>query len=149
MPGAFRADSLAGLELDKGRTVGAFGPATVRELADWAGTPITSFLPVIDRISLRRFRDEKGKELHDLHRAPLPDPDVPAPVRFLPTWDATLLVHARRTQILPERYRPLVFNTRTPHSVPTFLVDGAVAGTWRYEGGRVDEEAKRLADFHK
>jgi hypothetical protein len=86
-------------------------------------------------------------------------------VRFLPTWDATLLVHARRTQILPEPYRPLVFNTKTPHSVPTFLVDGAVAGTWRYERGRVetkpfeplpkaarrevDDEAKRLAEFHK
>ena len=60
--------------------------------------------------------------------------DTPAPVRFLPTWDATLLVHARRTQILPERFRPMVFDTKTPHSVPTFLVDGQVAGTWRVEG---------------
>ena len=84
-------------------------------------------------------------------------------MRFLPTWDATLLVHARRTQILPEHYRPLVFNTKTPHSVPTFLVDGAVAGTWRFERGRVelkpfdplpaaaradlDAEARRLARF--
>ena len=59
------------------------------------------------------------------------------PVRFLPTWDATLLVHARRTQILPERFRPFVFNTKTPHSVTTFLVDGRVAGTWRSEGGSV------------
>ena len=85
------------------------------------------------------------------------------PARFLPTWDATLLVHARRTQILPERYRPLVFNTKTPHSVTTFLVDGRVAGTWRSEGGRVTiqpfeglsrgsgreirEEAERLTTF--
>jgi len=112
---------------------------------------------------LRHFRDENSKELFDLPRAPRPDPTTPAPVRFLPTWDATLLVHARRTQILPEHYRPLVFNTKTPHSVPTFLVDGAVAGTWRFERGRVeikpfaalpaaaradvDEEAKSLADF--
>jgi hypothetical protein len=95
-------------------------------------------LPVIDRLPLRRFRDEKGRELLDVQRAPLPDPKTPAPVRFLSTWDATLLVHARRTQILPEPYRPLVFNTKTPHSVPTFLVDGAVAGTWRYERGRVE-----------
>ncbi|MGH2674793.1 MAG: DNA glycosylase AlkZ-like family protein, partial [Actinomycetota bacterium] len=79
----------------------------------------------------------------DLPRAPLPDPDTPAPVRFLPTWDATLLAHARRTQILPEPYRPLVFDTRTPHSVATFLVDGAVAGTWRYENEKV-----RLEPFH-
>jgi hypothetical protein len=147
------------------RYLGAFGPSSVREIADWAGIPHTTLLPVIDRLSLRRFRDEKGKELLDLQRAPLPDPKTPAPVRFLPTWDATLLVHARRTQILPEKYRPLVFNTKTPHSVPTFLVDGAVAGTWRYEGGRVevkpfeplpkaarrevDEEANRLEAFHK
>ena len=69
---------------------------------------------------------------------PLPDAGTPAPVRFLPVWDATLLVHARRTGILPEEYRPLVFNTKTPHSVNTFLVDGAVAGTWRYEGGEIE-----------
>jgi hypothetical protein len=159
------ATEAAGLEHVVRRYLGAFGPASVREIADWGGIPHTTLLPVIDRLPLRRFRDEKGKELLDLQRAPLPDPDTPAPVRFLPTWDATLLVHARRTQILPERYRPLVFNTKTPHSVPTFLVDGAVAGTWRYEGGRVEvkpfeplpkaarrlveDEAKRLEHFHK
>jgi hypothetical protein len=146
------------------RYLGGFGPASVREIAGWAGIDHTKLLPVIERLPLRRFRDEKGRELLDLPRAPLPDAATPAPVRFLPTWDATLLIHARRTQILPEEYRPLVFNTRTPHSVPTFLVDGAVAGKWRYERGRVavtpfeplpraarqevDDEAKRLADFH-
>ncbi len=154
-----------GLEHVVRRYLGAFGPASVREIADWAGISHATLPPVLDRLPLHRFRDEKGKELLDLPRAPLPDPKTPAPVRFLPTWDATLLVHTRRTQILPEPYRPLVFNTKTPHSVPTFLVDGAVAGTWRYEGGRVevkpfeplpkairkevDDEAQRLADFHK
>jgi hypothetical protein len=28
-----------------------------------------------------------------------------------------------------------VFHVRTPQSVTTFLVDGAVAGTWRHEDG--------------
>ena len=70
-------------------------------------------------------------------RAPLPDPDTPAPARFLPVWDATLLVHARRTGILPEQYRSRVFNVKTPQSTATFLVDGAVAGTWRYEKDRI------------
>jgi hypothetical protein len=155
----------AGLEHVVRRYLGGFGPASVREIADWAGVSHAKLLPIIGRLSLRRFRDQKGRELLDLPRAPLPDPATPAPVRFLPTWDATLLVHARRTQILPEQYRPLIFNTKTPHSVPTFLVDGAVAGTWRYEGGRVevkpfeplpkatrkevDDEAKRLAAFHQ
>ena len=85
-------------------------------------------------------------------------------MRFLPTWDATLLAHARRTQILPEDYRSLVFHTKNPQSVPTFLVDGAVAGSWRYEEGRITlqafgripraarrqagEEAERLSDLH-
>src|SRR5262249_4084536 len=121
-------------------------------------------LPAVERIGLVRYRDEEGGELLDLPDAPLPDPATLAPVRFLPTWDATLLVHARRTQILPERYRPLVFNTRTPHSVPTFLVDGAAAGRWRCEGGggrrepierlsaatqrAVEDEAHLLAAFH-
>ena len=97
-------------------------------------------------MTLRRFRDEQGKELVDLPRAPLPDPETPVPVRFLPTGDAALLVHARRTGILPEKYRPLVFSTRAPHSVGTFLVDGAVAGTWRYDHGRVTTSEFRRLD---
>jgi winged helix DNA-binding protein len=162
--GAPPADEASGLEHVVRRYLGGFGPASVREIASWAGIPHATLLPVIGRLSLRRFRDEKGRELLDLPRAPLPDAATPAPVRFLPTWDATLLAHARRTEILPERYRALVFNTRTPHSVPTFLVDGKVAGTWRYEGGRievkpfeplsaavreeVEDEANRLTAFH-
>jgi hypothetical protein len=115
-------------------------------------------------LTLRRFRDDQGKELVDLPRAPLPDPSTPAPPRLLPVWDATLLVHCRGTGILPEDYRPLIFNVRTPHSVNTFLVDGRVAGSWRREGGKVrlepfaplprtarrdvEDEAARLAAFH-
>jgi hypothetical protein len=67
-------------------------------------------------------------------------------VRFLPTWDATLLVHGRRTGILPEEYRPLIFSTKTPHSVGTFLVDGSVAGTWRHEPGRIETTSFRRLD---
>ncbi len=146
------------------RYLGGFGPASLKDAANWAGLPVTTLRPAVERMDLRRFRDEKGGELLDLPEAPLPDPDTPAPVRFLPTWDATLLVHARRTQILPEDYRPLVFHTKTPHSVPTFLVDGQVAGKWRWEKGRIhlepfhplppqarrdlDDEADRLAAFH-
>jgi hypothetical protein len=81
--------------------------------------------------------DESGDELLDLPRAPLPDAETPAPVRFLPTWDATLLVHARRTGILPEEYRKIIFHVKVPQSMPTFLVDGVVAGTWKDDGDRV------------
>jgi hypothetical protein len=67
-------------------------------------------------------------------------------VRFLPVWDATLLAHARRALILREEDRARVFNTKTPHSANTFLVDGQVAGTWRYEGGGIALEPFRGLD---
>jgi hypothetical protein len=141
-----------------------FGPARPAEIADWAGLDPPPIKAALERLGLRRFRAEDGSELVDVPRQPLPDPETPAPPRFLPVWDATLLVHARRTQILSERHRPKVFSTRTPQSVPTFLVDGQVAGTWRHEKGKVrlepferldaatrralNAEAERLAAFH-
>jgi hypothetical protein len=133
-------------------------------VSSWAGVPVTPLKAAAERLRLRRFRDEDGKELIDLPRAPLPDPETPAPVRFLPHWDANLLAHARRAGVLPEQYRPRVFNVRNPFSVGTFLVDGAVAGAWNMQKGRVVldlydrlpqsvrkqvvEEAERLTAFH-
>jgi hypothetical protein len=153
------------LDLLVRRYLGAFGPAPVADIASWAHVKPGDLAPALARVRLRRFRDEQGKELLDVPRAPLPDPETPAPVRFLPTWDAILLVHARRTGVLPEEYRPLIFNTKTPHSVGTFLVNGSVAGTWRHERGRVqttpfarldratlrevDEEARRLTGLYE
>ena len=147
------------------RYLGAFGPASRKDIAAWAGCKPGYLQATVERLTLRRFRGEDGTELLDVSRGPLPDAETPAPVRFLPTWDAVLLVHARRTGVLPERYRPLVFSTKNPPSVPTFLVDGAVAGTWRYEKGKVTlspferlgrsvlrelrEESEGLAAFHE
>ena len=146
------------------RYLAAFGPAAPADIARWAGLHPPAIAKALKSIDLRRFEEEDGQELVDLPRAPLPDPATPAPVRFLPTFDATLLVHARRTGILPEEHRPKIFHSRNPQSLPTFLVDGAVAGAWRYADGRVelepfgrldasarralDEEGERLAAFH-
>jgi hypothetical protein len=146
------------------RYLGGFGPAPLADVASWIGIRPTNLRPVVARLELRRFRDERGGELLDLPRAPLPPADAPAPVRFLPTWDAILLVHARRTGVLPERFRPLIFHNQNPQSLPTFLVDGKVAGAWRYDGDRIvlerferipreakrelTDEADRLRDFH-
>jgi hypothetical protein len=146
------------------RYLTGFGPSSRAEIADWAGVKKADVDPALDRIRPRRFVAEDGEELVDLPRAPLPAADTPAPVRFLPVWDATLLVHKRRAGILSEEHRPVVFNTRTPHSVNTFLVDGVVAGTWRHERDRVElepfgklprmaqrelrDEAARLAELH-
>jgi hypothetical protein len=153
-----------GLELLVRRRLGGFGPATRAEIADWAGLKVAALEPAFERMALRRFEAEDGAELLDLPRAPLPDPDTPAPVRFLPTWDATLLVHARRSGILPEEHRSKLFSIKNPRSESPFLVDGEVAGAWRYDGGRIAlqpfarldaaakrelrAEADRLAEFH-
>ena len=98
-------------------------------------------VPEIDRAlerlePLRRFRDEGGRELLDVPRAPIPDADTIAPVRFLPKWDNVLLAFADRTRILPEAYRKTVIKTNGDVA-QTFLVDGVVAGIWRVQGGRV------------
>lgn len=118
----------------------AFGPATWRDIVSWAGIPLTAAKTAADGIDLRRFRDDDGRELIDLPDQPLPDPRTPAPVRFLPHWDANLLVHARRTGLLPEPYRPKVFSTKNPFSVGTYLVDGTVAGAWSLRDGRIELE---------
>jgi hypothetical protein len=119
------------------RYLAAFGPASRADIASFTGLPPKMVDAVTARLTLRTFRSERDDALLDVRSAPLPPPDTRAPVRFLPTFDATLLVHARRTQILPERYRSLIFSTKTPQSIGTFLVDGQVAGTWRSEGGAV------------
>jgi hypothetical protein len=163
--GPWRVDEDEALEHLVRRYLAGFGPASLADLGSWAGLPLTRLRPVLERVGTRRFRDEQGTELFDLPEAPLPDPATPAPPRLLSTWDANLLVHARRTQLLPERYRGRIFHVRAPQSFPTFLVDGAVAGTWRHEQGEIrlepfepldraarrqlEDEAERLAAFHR
>jgi hypothetical protein len=153
-----------GIELLIRRYLGAFGPGALKDVASWMGLNVGQMKHVAARMDLRRLRDADGKPLVDLPDGPLPDPETPAPVRFIAVWDAMLLVHARRTQVLPEEYRPRIFNTKAPHSFNTFLVDGQVAGTWRFEDGdvqltpfrtlakrerrEVEDEAARLATFH-
>jgi hypothetical protein len=126
-----------GIDLLIRRYLRAFGPASVADVASWAGMAITPVRAALERVELRHFRDESGGLLVDLPRAPLAPADTPAPVRFLPTWDATLLVNCRRTQILPEEHRSRIFHVKNPQSEMTFLVDGAVAGIWKQEKGRV------------
>ena len=146
------------------RYLAAFGPASRHDVAGFTGLALRPLDRLLAGMRLERFRSEEGEDLLDVPGGLLPDGDAPVPPRFLPTWDATLLVHARRTGVLPEIYRPRLFGIRTPASFPSFLVDGAVAGTWRYEDGEVrlepfaplsradtaalEGEAARLAAFH-
>jgi hypothetical protein len=119
------------------RYLAAFGPASRRDIVAWSMMHVPELQRALDLLEpLRRFRDEQGRELLDVPRAPLPDPAVAAPVRFLPKWDNVLLAFADRTRVLPEQYRKTVIRMNGDVA-QTFLVDGFVAGMWRVENGRV------------
>jgi hypothetical protein len=112
------------------RYLAAFGPASRADIATWSGMRVVDFSPALETLEpLRRFRDERGRELLDLPRAPLPSADVPAPVRLLPKWDNLLLSHADRTRVLPEEYRKLMI-AKNGDVAQAILVDGIVAGDW-------------------
>jgi hypothetical protein len=122
------------------RYLAAFGPASRRDIMAWSMMHVPEIQRALDRLEpLRRFRDEHGRELLDVPRAPLPDPDAPAPVRFLPKWDNVLLAFADRTRVLPEQYRKTVIRMNGDVA-QTFLVDGFVAGVWSVRNGRVTLE---------
>ena len=119
------------------RYLAAFGPSSRRDINAWSKMDMPGIQRALDLLEpLRRFRDEQGRELLDVPRAPLPAADTPAPVRFLPKWDNVLLSFADRTRVLPEAHRKSVIRMNGDVA-QTFLVDGFVAGIWRVEDGRV------------
>ena len=119
------------------RYLAAFGPSSLRDVVQWSMMHVPELKASLALLEpLRRFRDEHGRELFDVPRAPLPDSDTPAPVRLLPKWDNVLLAWADRTRVLPESYRKQVIGINGDVA-QTILVDGFVAGTWSVEDGRV------------
>jgi winged helix DNA-binding protein len=143
----------------------SFGPATQQDLLRFAGVRVGDLRPGLERLELKTYRDERGRVLLDLPRAPLPDGDVPAPVRFLPKWDSSLLAYAppERTRLLPEKFRSTVIR-KNGDVLPTVLVDGFVAATWtvdrrrgleieplrrltKAERAEVDDAGERLVEF--
>ena len=118
------------------RYLGAFGPAARADVSQWSGVPIRDLQPGFEALRLRSFRDELGRELLDLPRAPLLPPDAPAPPRLLPRWDELLLAHKDRTRVLPDEYRKAAIQ-RNGDVQQTFLVDGLVAGLWAQDGDRI------------
>lgn len=144
------------------RYLAAFGPAGVRDVQAWSG--LTGLAEVLHRLRprLRAFRDQNGRELYDLPDAPRPDPETPAPVRFLPEFDNLLLSHADRTRVISDAdRRRLMTNGNATRG--SFLVDGFFRGTWKIgnaslsidpfarlskqDAAAVSEEAGRLLEF--
>ena len=123
----------------------AFGPATQTDLLRFAGMRVGDLRPGLERLPLRRFRDESGRVLLDLPRAPLPEETKPAPVRFLPKWDHALLAYDDRTRILPQELQSTVIR-KNGDVLPTFLVDGVVAGLWSVARAK-DKATLRLEPF--
>lgn len=140
------------------RYLAAFGPATTSDLRAWCGLAGLPAAVSAIRRHLVRFKDEHGRELLDLPEAPRPDPDTPAPVRFLPAFDNAILGYQDRTRIIDTRHRGLsVAGERV------VLVDGRVTATWkvtadtvvvtplrhltRAEHDEVAEEAHALGKF--
>ena len=149
------------------RHLAAFGPATQQDLLRFAGVRVGDLRPGLEQLELRAYRDERGRKLLDLPRAPLPDGETPAPIRFLPKWDSSILAYAppERTRILPEKFRSTVIR-KNGDVLPTVLVDGFVAATWnidrkrgleieplrrltKAERAEIDEEGERLVEFFR
>jgi hypothetical protein len=144
------------------RHLAAFGPATVADVQAWAG--VTRLAPVVAALRERLvvLRSEDGAELFDLPDAPRPDPETPAPVRFLPEYDNVLVGHADRSRIVTDRA-----HQRRAFTRGTVLVDGMLAAAWkpvrergdvridvepfakltRAQRAEVDAEAERLRAF--
>jgi hypothetical protein len=107
----------------------AFGPASRADLAQWSGQSVGAFAAALESLEIVTLRAEDGRSLLDLPDAPRPDARTTAPVRFLPKWDNLLLAYKRRERVLPEAYRKIVIR-KNGDVLPTYLVDGMVAGTW-------------------
>ena len=112
------------------RYLRAFGPATVADARIWSR--LTGLREVFERLrpGLRTFRDEHGRELFDVPDGALPDPETPAPPRFLPEYDNVFLSHDDRSRIVRDDVR---WSQRTVMEgrSGTVLVDGSIGATWK------------------
>jgi hypothetical protein len=131
------------------RYLAAFGPASAADLARWSGLAAARIRPSLQRLEdgdeLRRFADERGRMLLDLVEAPRPPAETPAPPRLLPMWDSTLLAFDDRTRVISDAHRAVVI-AKNGDTLPTFTVDGRVAGLWWAERDRPTGEPRLVLE---
>jgi hypothetical protein len=129
------------------RCLGAFGPATLADVAKFAGQVPPRVRPAIERIApaLRTFSDEDGRLLYDLPRAPRPDGEIAAPVRFLPRYDELLIGYQHRDRVIAPAFRRAVYSKNAIVEA-VVMVDGFAAGTWALTRAK-SEAVLRVAPF--
>lgn len=115
------------------RYLAAFGPATARDAAAWAGYSGLGATVKAMREELTVSRGAQGEELFDV-----PDGakggELPA-VKFVAEYDNLVLAHADRSRVLPEAVRKRVLLT-AGRVLATVLLEGVVGGVWKLERGR-------------
>jgi hypothetical protein len=125
------------------RYLAAFGPSAIADVQAWSG--LTGVRSVIERLrpGLRTFSDERRRELFDVPGAPLPDPEIPAPTRFLPEYDNVLLGHKDRSRMIAIDFRPW-----TEVGWGSVLVDGFGSARWKVEREK-DKAIMRIEPFRR
>ena len=105
------------------RYLAAFGPAASADMRAWSG--LGGLREAIRGLDLQTHKDVRGRVLYDLPGAPRPDPDAPAPPRFLPAFDNAVLGYDDRSRIIADEHRGL-----SVEGARFLLIDGRVAGVW-------------------
>jgi hypothetical protein len=125
------------------RYLAAFGPASKRDVAAWAGVAQRDFAEAWGRLRTVSYRDENGAELFDLPDQPLPPAGTRLPVRFLARWDQVVLAYADRDRIIPPELTALKLGLSGDQTV---TVDGRVAASWTLE--RATRRVKVVVEPH-
>jgi hypothetical protein len=120
------------------RYLAGYGPASLADIGKWLGQPrVTKVRGAVEALGDRivPLTGPDGRDLVDLADAPRIVGDADPPVRFLARWDSVLIAYDLRDRILPEAYRDDVIK-KNGDFLPTFLVDGLVAGLWTVDASR-------------
>ena len=92
---------------------------------------------------LRRYVGPDGRELVDLDGLPVATGDEVAPGRFLARWDSVVIGYDVRDRIMPDELFHVVVRIKNGDFLPTFTVDGFVAGSWTRGDGRAARRSSR------